>query len=164
MSRFFPSYNEKTLAAILATHGIKYKNLKAEFGARQKDARFFCEGYLDYAKFAESSEFKSGIKQVADLLADGETVCLMCAEKDPLNCHRAILCGKELKKVGFAVLHIVPIKDGVKTESHDELERRLLKLYFKQAEQYDLFGGDDAVQLTESYRRHNAKIGYRPES
>jgi hypothetical protein len=84
----------------------------------------------------------------------------MCAEKDPINCHRAILCGKELKANGFGVMHIVPVSDGAGGESHSRLENRLVKLYFKNSER-DLID-DGASKLEISYKQHNAKIGYRP--
>ncbi|GHV02748.1 hypothetical protein FACS1894211_14790 [Clostridia bacterium] len=160
-SRFFPHYNVKTLAAALLTHGIKYLNLKTEFGARQENPDYYTAEFMDYEKFAEGPQFKSGVKRVVQFYASGETVCLMCAEKDPLNCHRAILCGRELKAVGFEVLHIVPNKEGTLTESHDVLERRLMALYFKDGRQYGLFE-NDGDKLLECYKRHNAKIGYKP--
>jgi uncharacterized protein (DUF488 family) len=118
---------------------IKYENLKTEFGARQENKEWFTDGYLDYAKFAQSEPFLRGIKHTMDLMQSGETVCLMCAEKDPINCHRAILCCKELSERNAEVLHIRWGKDKVWLETHEEL--------------HDRIGGD--------YKKINAKIGYR---
>lgn len=137
-SRFYPQFNAPCLTKRLATGNIRYKNLKTEFGARQDNPAWFTDGYLDYAKFAQSEPFQRGVKHTLDLAQHYETLCLMCAEKDPAACHRAILCGKELAP--FAnVQHIRYDKGQVWLESHAELEQRI--------------HGD--------YAKINAKIGYR---
>jgi uncharacterized protein (DUF488 family) len=136
-SRFYPQYNAKTLTNKLAEINIKYENLKTEFGARQENDEWFTDGYLDYNKFAQSEQFQSGIKHTLDLLSKGEIVCLMCAEKDPIMCHRAILCGKELKDKA-EVLHIRYDKGKIWAETHSELEQR----------------------INNDYTKQNAKIGY----
>jgi uncharacterized protein (DUF488 family) len=137
-SRFYPQYNEKILTNKLAEVNIKYENLKTEFGARQENNEWFTNCYLDYDKFTQSEQFQSGIKYTLDLISKGEVICLMCAEKDPVMCHRAILCGKELKDK-TEVLHIRYDKGKVWIETHAELEKRI--------------NGD--------YKSINAKIGYR---
>jgi hypothetical protein len=48
----------------------------------------------------------------------------MCAEKDPLTCHRAILVCRHLVTRGLNVAHI--LEDG-RLESHDEAVSRLLR-------------------------------------
>jgi uncharacterized protein (DUF488 family) len=152
-SRFYPQYNYKTLANKLAEVNIKYENLKNEFGARQENDEWFTDGYLDYEKFAKSQQFQQGVKHTLDLANNGEIVCLMCAEKDPTMCHRAILCGKELykgvarvsgersenRKDKMEVLHIRYDNGRIWIETHAELEQRI--------------NGD--------YAKQNAKIGYR---
>ena len=47
----------------------------------------------------------------------------MCAEKEPLDCHRTILVGRNLVERGVAVAHI--LADGA-LEPHDETMDRLL--------------------------------------
>ncbi len=51
-------------------------------------------------------------------------VTLLCAEKDPLDCHRAILICRYLKHVIGPINHI--LSDG-RIETHYESERRLLR-------------------------------------
>ena len=48
----------------------------------------------------------------------------MCAEKDPLTCHRAILVCRHLRQFDLAIAHIGP---DAQLESHECLEIRLLK-------------------------------------
>lgn len=50
-------------------------------------------------------------------------VALMCAEKDPLDCHRTILVARHLVDRGVEVRHI--LADCV-VETHDDALRRLL--------------------------------------
>lgn len=137
-SRFYPQFNAPSLTKRLATANICYENLKTEFGARQENPAWFTDGYLDYQKFAASEPFQRGIKHTLDLSQHYETVCLMCAEKDPATCHRAILCSKELAP--FAdIQHIRYDKGQVWLESHAVLEQR----------------------INSDYAKVNAKIGYR---
>lgn len=68
--------------------------------------------------------FRSGIERV--LRGAGEQrIALMCAEKDPLDCHRTLLVARALEEHGVAVEHILP--DGG-IESHGEAMLRLLDL------------------------------------
>jgi uncharacterized protein (DUF488 family) len=48
---------------------------------------------------------------------------MMCAEKEPLECHRAILISRHLHERGHAVRHI--LEDG-RIEDHAFLQLRLL--------------------------------------
>jgi uncharacterized protein (DUF488 family) len=157
-SQYFKNYNEKALSESLSKCKIKYANFKAEFGARQEDKRYYPNGYLDYDKFAVSPQFQNGIARVKKIMANGDVICLMCAEKDPINCHRAILCGRYLQNAGFEIEHIIPQKEGVILEKQSDLEKRLSDLYFKSG-QCEMFG-DEKSRLSESYNRQNAKIGY----
>jgi uncharacterized protein (DUF488 family) len=164
-SRFYPKYNEKNLSAVLKQNGVQYFNLKSEFGARQENAEFYTNGVMDFEKFAQSGQFKRGVRIVKDLIGENETVCLMCAEKDPIICHRAILCGRELANIGFDIFHIVIGKEGVVTENHRTFEKRLLELYFKNTPgQIDLFEEDYENSLKIAYKKQNEKIGYKPET
>jgi uncharacterized protein (DUF488 family) len=137
-SHFYPQYNAKSLSNKLAEVGIKYENLKTEFGARQENDEWFTDGYLDYEKFAKSKQFQQGVKHIINLIKNDEVICLMCAEKDPIMCHRAILCGKELKDKA-EVLHIRYDKGTIWVETHAALEQH----------------------INNDYKKINAKIGYR---
>lgn len=148
-SRYFYQFNDTSLCKVLATNGVEYQNWKTEFGARQENLDFFTDGILDYAKFAKSEQFIRGIENVKDLVAEGKTICLMCAEIDPLICHRAILCAKELFANGLDVTHIIAKRNGeTLLESHKDFEGRLL-------------AQTKVNNLSEAYRKQNKKIGYK---
>ena len=63
----------------------------------------------------------------------------MCAEKDPIKCHRSIMLGKGFSENGFDVKHIIS-KD--KLESQKELEERLLEMHCPDRFQLTLFDGE----------------------
>lgn len=58
--------------------------------------------------------------------AANRRVALMCAEKEPLECHRTLLVARVLVADGLEVLHI--LADGT-VETHDEAMDRLLAGY-----------------------------------
>ncbi len=50
----------------------------------------------------------------------------MCAEKDPITCHRAILVCQHLREFDLDINHI--LRNG-NLEAHQHLEERLLELH-----------------------------------
>ena len=48
----------------------------------------------------------------------------MCTEKDPLNCHRAILIARELVEIGADIVHVL---ENGQLETHDMMMKCLLK-------------------------------------
>jgi hypothetical protein len=77
---------------------------------------------VDFRRVAEREDFKRGVERlVAD--ASKYNIALMCAEKDPLQCHRTILVSRHLKKHNIHIKHI--LADGG-IEEHTEAERRLV--------------------------------------
>jgi uncharacterized protein (DUF488 family) len=127
-SQYFTAFNDSALGPELKRHGIAYLNPRIELGARQTDQRFFTDGQLDFDKFAASPQFHKGMEMVKAIVDSGGTPCLMCAEIDPINCHRAILCARHLATC-FSVGHIIAKRNGETTiESHAELGARLVTL------------------------------------
>ncbi len=148
-SRYFYQFNDNLLGKTLADSDIKYENWKSEFGARQDNSEFYTDNILDYEKFAKSPQFQDGISKIKQLERQGENICLMCAEIDPVNCHRAILCGKEIFANGMNVTHIIAKRNGeTYLEDHEDFEKRLLET-------------TKINNLSEAYRKQNNKIGYK---
>ena len=123
-SRFNPQFNRETLAEALEEHDVRYVFLGRELGARSKDPACYEDGRLQYARWARTALFCSGIDRVIQCARDFR-VALMCAEKDPIDCHRTILIGRELVNRGADITHI--LADG-RLEPHDEAMQRLLEL------------------------------------
>jgi uncharacterized protein (DUF488 family) len=130
-SGFNPQFNQEGLKSSLETSGINYVFLGDELGARPKDAACYKGNKVQYKLMAETPLFKEGLKRVVSG-SERHRIALLCAEKDPLLCHRSVLISRELEALGLDVSHI--LEDG-SVESQDEAMDRLLK-------QSGLGGGD----------------------
>jgi uncharacterized protein (DUF488 family) len=119
-SRFNPQFNRERLGASLREAGIRYEFLGAELGARTKDPELLEGGTVSYAKIARTMAFQHGLAHL--LKAAGERrVAMMCAEKEPLQCHRTLLVGREAERAGASVTHI--LADGSLEENRHAMER-----------------------------------------
>lgn len=130
--------------------------LGRELGARPDDPACYVNSKVTFEILAERAEFESGLERIRQ---DSEKyrIALMCAEKEPLDCHRTILICKILKQVGVIIQHILP--DGI-IEDHEDTESRLLRL--SNCEQ-DLFNQDlsNAARLERAYEKRASEIAYR---
>jgi uncharacterized protein (DUF488 family) len=143
-SRRFPCFSGNTLAPRLASAGIAYLAMGAALGGRPRDPELFCDGVADYERMAAVPEFRAGLDQVA-AAAKHSRVCLMCAEREPLDCHRCLLVGRALTERGLKLGHI--LVDGT-VEPQAATEERLLARAGKEA---DLFS-DRKARLAAAYR------------
>jgi uncharacterized protein (DUF488 family) len=153
-SRFNPQFRREKLQAALATVGIQYVFLGQELGARSQDpACYDSEGRVSYAKLARTELFRKGIARLRTGLAD-HRISLLCAEREPLECHRTILVARELVREGVEVTHI--LGDG-SLESHEHaLQRLTASLKLGAA---DLFS-DSADLVEHAYDVQAARIAY----
>lgn len=123
-SRFNPQFNRETLSATLWEAGVAYVFMGRELGARRDDPACYVGGRVSYGLVAMTPLFQGGLRRVRRGLGRYR-VALMCAEQDPLTCHRAVLVTRALRAPGVAVLHICA--DGL-LEKNVDAEKRLLKL------------------------------------
>lgn len=121
-SRFNPQFNRETIARDLEAQGIRYVFLGRELGARPEDPACYEGGRVRYARLARTALFRGGLDRVVDG-ARRYRLTLMCAEKDPLDCHRTILVARELARRGLDVAHV--LADG-RLEPHAATIERLL--------------------------------------
>nr|WP_199303111.1 DUF488 domain-containing protein [Oscillatoria sp. FACHB-1406] len=122
-SRFLPHFNQVELKAALAERGIAYVFLGDALGARPKQRECYVDGKALYEKIAATDEFQAGIQRILNGIQKYQ-ISLMCAEKDPLTCHRAVLVCQHLRSFELQIAHI--LKDG-RLESHQHLEQRMLR-------------------------------------
>lgn len=122
-SHWTPQFNQHDLNSVLKKRGISYVFLGKELGARSDDPSCYVGGRVQYRRLAENRLFRSGIER---LLRGSKTerIAIMCAEGEPLDCHRTILVARELIAAGVDVAHILP--DG-SLEPHDASIRRLMQ-------------------------------------
>ncbi|WP_333821040.1 DUF488 domain-containing protein [Ohtaekwangia sp.] len=163
-SRYNPQYNKDALSDFLKKNSITYLHFSQEFGARQTAPDLMdASGQLDFEKVSHTPHFKKGIDRLRQGIAKGFTIALMCAESEPLDCHRFGMISVALVREGFDVRHI--LKDKT-LKSHAELEEYLLKKYEKKLPKADIFTTSisQEVQLAAAYRLLNKDIAYSPGS
>jgi uncharacterized protein (DUF488 family) len=152
-SRFNPQFNREGLKQVLAEAGVGYLFVGQELGARSDDPACYDGGKVQYDRLARTALFRKGLDRLEET-ARGGSLALMCAEKDPLDCHRTILVTPHMQARGFRVEHI--LEDGT-LESHEETMNRLLRLLHLPDE--DLFRSHEDI-LEDAYRIRGARIAY----
>jgi len=157
-SRFNPQYNKSALSASLRDRNITYIHMPEEFGARHSAPELLTDGRVDFEKVRKSAGFKKGVERLRHGLNKGFTIALMCAEAEPLECHRFSLISVALKDE-FEIIHI--LKDKTSITQHD-LEQELLKKYKKKLLTSDLFQSAHTYdeRLKAAYKLQNEDIGY----
>ena len=153
-SRFNPQFNREPLAAVLADHEIDYLYLGRELGGRA-DRQCYENGRIRYDRVAQTPRFAEGLERLTCETA-GHRVALLCAERDPLRCHRALLIAPALHEQDVAVHHIHA--DG-QLETHAAAMERLLDLHDVQAEG-DLFAPSHAELVALALRRQAQRVGH----
>jgi uncharacterized protein (DUF488 family) len=145
-SRRFPQFGRERLAKSLKEAGIDYVWQGEALGGKPPQGG-------GYDELAARPEFKDAVGQ---LIADsaGTSLCLMCAEKEPLECHRVLLVSRRLAERGAAIEHL--LADGT-VKPHAEIEEALLK----KSGGDDLFEDRDA-RLARAYQaRERTMTGKR---
>ena len=108
---------------------------------------------------AESELFIDGCARVREGL-NKFSICLMCAEKDPATCHRAILVANNFRNI-YPEIKIFHIHSQSKIEPQEKLDRRIMSMY--KLEQENLLK-DEAERQKEAYLLQEKKIAYNLES
>ncbi len=163
-SKRYPQYNREELSLVLDSHQLGYQSFGLWFGARQPDPEYYTsEGWLHYSAFTKSGIFAQGISSLDHYLIQGHIPALLCCEKDPFDCHRAIMVARALSLKGYDVQHI--LADG-KILTQAELDQKLLNKYFPNREEgniFDLIEGRLSTEemLQEAYLQRNEAIAWR---
>lgn len=122
----FPQFNRESLKAGLFSAGVGYEFFGETLGGRPADPRVYHEdGVVDYAARRRAHDFVEGIER-ALTLSRTSVIALMCAEEDPLQCHRFLMICPALLEHGISPVHI---RRGGALESQSEAEDRLLVLH-----------------------------------
>ncbi|MCI6190044.1 MAG: DUF488 domain-containing protein [Clostridium sp.] len=165
-SKYAEQFNRENISSFLNKVNINYSFMGKYFGARPLEKSLYAaEGYLDFEKVAQSERFNKAMENVILGLEGGNKIALMCTEKDPIDCHRAIMVSRAFnKKKGIEVEHILPNGD---IQTQKELDNRLVNKYFANRGQLSLFNYEDTMSeeeyISQAYHKRNEEIGYRIE-
>jgi uncharacterized protein (DUF488 family) len=148
----FPDYGREKLRHHLASSGVRYVFMGDQLGARPEDPACYVAGAVDFGLLRQNASFREGVSRLARGCQE-HRICLMCAEKEPADCHRAILVGQAAHEAGIQIVHI--LADG-SLEPH---ERLLLRIAGGESDCIELFGSDDRIAL--SLARRAGRIAFR---
>ncbi len=156
-SRRNPQFNRERLKESLARRDIRYVFLGEELGARSKDRSCYSGGKVVYARLAATDLFQEGLRRLKAGLNE-HRVAIMCAEKDPLDCHRTILVARRLVADGIDVAHIL---ETGSLETHAEAVARLrCRLRIPEI---DMFRSDGQLD-DQAYELQEQRIAYAEPS
>lgn len=152
-SRMNPQFNREHLKQILRKTGIAYVFLGAELGARSEDISCYEHGKVQYDRLAKTTQFHQGFERVCNGMKKFR-IALMCAERDPLECHRTILVARQFHTAGIHVEHI--LSDG-QLENHMRVLQRLLRMLG--LPEQDMFRSRTEL-INEAYSQQANRIAY----
>lgn len=161
-SKHISQYNKENIKRELNRFGIEYYPMGEYFGARStEDALYSPKGYLDFEKIFHSAKFIKGMENTKLGIEQGNTLALMCLEKDPIDCHRAIMVARAFDIEGIEVNHIL---DNGKLQTQKQLNERLVDKYFSDRAQLSLFDFENTLTeedyIKKAFQKRNMEIGY----
>lgn len=154
-SRVNPQFNREDLKRSLRDSDIAYVFLGNELGARSEDPACYENGRVRYDWLARTEQFGMGIERVREGMKKYR-VALMCAERDPIECHRTILVARHLEALGLNIQHI---NGNGRLESQAEAMKRLI--YRLRLHEVDMFQPCDDL-IAAAYQIQEDRIAYRP--
>ncbi|MBF0234308.1 MAG: DUF488 domain-containing protein [Desulfamplus sp.] len=152
-SKYKPEFNHESLIKFLKIKKIAYVFLGDYCGARIENPSCYVNGKVDYQLVAKNPKFKEGLIRIKKGM-ENYKIALMCAEKDPITCHRTILICRNLLHTKIKIKHL--LSDGT-VETHEDSEKRLLKLF--KLNDADLFRSEQQ-RLDDAYSLQGEKIAY----
>lgn len=157
-SRFHTQFNQEALKPLLKEQKIHYVYLGEELGARRNERAAYQQGKIQFDLIPQLPLFQRGIQRLLQG-ANKLKIALLCAEADPIECHRAILVTRHLQKEQN-ILHIC--KDGT-TISQQQLEEQLLS---RHKLGIDLFNGPEQLPtlIETAYQLQAEQIAYQEEN
>lgn len=159
-SQRHPEYNRSNLAAFIESRGMKYLFAGDNLGGRPiDDSQYDEEGVVDYYLIRKTPNFQKGLAMLLETESKWNTA-IMCAEEDPLHCHRGLMIAPELRETGVPLSHI---RKGGQIESSREMETRAMKeaKLLKIAQAPTLFQDSETELFEQSVKILAKKHGYR---
>jgi uncharacterized protein (DUF488 family) len=155
----FPQFSQPGLQEAVESAGVSYLFLGEELGGRPDDPDVYQQdGIVNYRLRRKSYAFCAGLERVLSE-AESRSVALMCAEEDPLECHRFLMICPELVARGARPIHI---RKGSKLETQEEAENRLLESNRLGAFAVNsLFPDARRDALEDAYERQACKFAFR---
>lgn len=155
-SSYFNEYNNLK-NRIKDSDILYYLSFGDMLGARPKDDVLYTDRMADFTKMSQSPLFIKGCQRIRNGLEKFQ-ICIMCAEKDPIDCHRAILVARNFNLLypEIKIFHIHPSSD---IEPQEELDKRIIDMFESKAPLY-YSGLSYKDKLREAYISRGKEIAY----
>jgi uncharacterized protein (DUF488 family) len=173
----FPQFNREPLEAQLTSARIRYEFFGEHLGGRPAKPEFYLpNGLVDYSARRRAADFLEAVNRMLALRQEPSepskvrrkasekelaqhNVAVMCAEEDPLHCHRFMLICPAVVQQGVAPLHL---RRGGVLEAQRDAEDRLLKLHgFADVTSDSLFSQGRAAALEDALRLQSEQYAFR---
>ena len=107
-----PGFSKRQLAATLDENGISYLHLQ-KLGTPDEGRQAARAGKLDtlwriYAKHLKTPAAIEEMAELVSIVKSGQTVCLLCFERDKDCCHRTRIAEVVHDRTGVAVVDLAP--------------------------------------------------------
>lgn len=166
-SKYNVQFDKEAIRYSLTKAGFTYIYMAEEFAAKRPNKESYNkEGFSDFERVVQEEAFKRGVERLKNGINKGYKIVLLGAMQDPIRCHRSILVGRELSKLGFNIKHIL---DDYTIENQEYIDNRVLDKYFPDRNQItiDALLGNEMTneeRINEAYRMANREIGVRVEN
>ena len=107
-----PGFSKRQLAATLDENGIAYLHLQ-KLGTPDEGRQAARAGKLDtlwriYAKHLKTPEAIEAMDELITIVESGQSVCLLCYERDKDCCHRTRIAEVVHERTGASVVDLAP--------------------------------------------------------
>ena len=156
---FVPAIQPRAAGSTVERRENTLRILWRGLGGRPVDPQFYlANGLVDYSKRRRAPAFLEAIDQTVALSRERKTA-ILCAEEDPLHCHRFLLIGPALLDRGAVPLHL---RRGGAAETQRDAEDRLLQLHgFADVTSDSLFAQGRESALEDALRLQSEQYGFR---
>ena len=122
-SRRFPQFSREPLQRALAAADIVYVFAGDRLGGKPRELAHISDANERFRVIAARTGFGDGLAQIVEH-ANERKLAIMCAEREPSQCHRALLVCRHLKPYNLEIRHI--LGDGA-LQPQADLETRLVE-------------------------------------
>ncbi|MDR6129083.1 DUF488 domain-containing protein [Sphingomonas sp. SORGH_AS_0438] len=156
-SHYKPDFSRVPLRGILNNGGIKYVFMGDQLGARPKDRSCYVNGQATYDRISSADFFKAGLSRLRNGV-QSLNLAIVCSERDPIECHRAVLVCRNLPDLSSSIFHIHT--NGL-IESQKQFDERLVQLHNAAPPPLLRQPGDWERSVNLAYEKQSAAVAYR---
>lgn len=149
-------FEKSSIRNYLTHKGIYYIFMGNQLGARPEEDSYYVQNKVSFDKIKNSDNFKTGINRLFDGMRKGFNIALMCSEKNPNTCHRALFITNHLRKSGISITHIV---DDSTEYDQEAIDQQLLSA---NSISIDLLGETEKEEIINNiYAKELNKIAFK---